>query len=161
MRFYFARSAKKIFRFYFARSAENNFRFAGRPPPKKGTFQICREATAQKNAHSTDCTTTREGHPEQLGDVGAYSSTICTTDTGGGGPGQSGDGGGGGEGGGGEEERRKEARPREKTYNLQQTLGNNTMILKQNPRISQIQNFQLLQQQQHHQQQPAFRPAFF
>ena len=42
-------------------------------------------------------------------------------------PGQSGDVGGGGEGGGGEEG--EGARPREKTYNLQQTLGNKTAWL--------------------------------
>ena len=51
-----------------------------------------REATAQNtHAHSTDCTTTRQGVPGQSGDVGAYSSTICTTDTRQGIPGQFGD----------------------------------------------------------------------
>ena len=88
------------------------FKFAGRPPPKTRTFQICREATAQKTCtvlivlqheeapREITAQKTRtvlivlqqdKGGPGQLGDVGAYSSTICTTDTGGGGPGQSGD----------------------------------------------------------------------
>ena len=109
-KFFFSvlREARKKMIFYFARSAEKIFEFAGRSPPKKKTFQICREITAQKtrtvlivlqtqeegipdNRGTSEpiavlfvLQTQRGGGPGQSGGIGAYSSTICTTDTGGG-----------------------------------------------------------------------------
>ena len=55
-----------------------------------------REATARKTRTVLFVLQQDKGGPGQSGDVGAYSNTICTTDTREGGPGQSGDVGGGG-----------------------------------------------------------------